>query len=136
MAATVEYMHVCDYAFPAQNGKPGIIGIFSWIAGPAFPLVHPFMSIAVQLRSNAHELIPFVISLERQNGEVVQRFEGNAPAGEDGGAFICANLVNVVFPTDGRHTVKVSSAGQTLVLQSLELKKIQGGPAQPSGPTH
>ncbi len=43
----VDYMHICDYAFPAQGGKACIIGIFDRIHATSFPTVHPQMSVAI-----------------------------------------------------------------------------------------
>lgn len=134
--ANVEYMHICDYAFPAQGGKPCIIGIFEIIWAAAFPATHPRMSIAIQLRGTPHEVIPFVIELGRPNGDVLSRVEGQVPASEDGGAFIGGEMINLLFAEAGRYTIKVSSAGQVLTTQSLHLKKIKSpqgaAPAPPS----
>ncbi len=139
--AEVEYMHVCDYAFSAQGGKPCIIGIFDRITTPVFPVAHPFMSIAIKLCGTAHEIVPIKIELGRPNGDVLVGMEGKVVANENGGASINFNLVNIKFPEAGRYTVKVSSAGRTLVLHSLHVQKgqppSQAGPqAKPSGPVH
>jgi hypothetical protein len=48
--AEVEYLHVCDHAFPGENGKPCTIGIFDVLGAADFPVKHPHMAIAVQIR--------------------------------------------------------------------------------------
>src|SRR5216684_2597000 len=131
--AEVEYMHICDYAFPGQNGKPCIIGIFDRIGAPAFPAAHPLMAIAIQLRGTAHEMIPIKIELGRPNGDVLVKMEGQIVVNEGGGAFINFNLVNTQFPEAGRYTVKVSSTGKTLASHSLHLVKAQS-PMQSAPP--
>jgi hypothetical protein len=131
--AEVEYMHVCDYAFPAEGGKPCIIGIFDRIQAPTFPVAHPFMSIAIQLRGTAHEMIPIKVELGRPNGEVIVGMEGQVAAGDGGGAFINFNLVNTQFAEAGRYTVKVSSSGRPLASHTLHLVKAQA-PLQSAPP--
>jgi hypothetical protein len=81
--------------------------------------------------------VPFVLSLERPNGDVLQKIEGTIPVSADGGAFIGVSLINTVFPTEGRYQVKISSAGQTLISHPLHLKKALGA-SQPviAGPIH
>ena len=39
------YAHLCDLAFPSQDGKPNIIGIFKVIYSKKFPTVHPKFSV-------------------------------------------------------------------------------------------
>ena len=125
MTTQVEYLHVCDFAFPAQGGKPCIIGIFERIAGPQFPLTHAVMCIAVQLRDVPHGTIQVGIELGRPNGDVIAKINGEAPASSDGGAFINLNLVNTTFPEPGRYTVKVTSHNQTLAVRSIQVMRLQ-----------
>jgi hypothetical protein len=131
--ADVEYMHICDYAFPGQANKPCIIGVFDRITAPSFPAGHPFMSVAIQLRGTAHELVPIKMELGRPNGEVIVGMEGQIAVNEAGGAFINFNLINTQFPEAGRYVVKISSAGKTLTSHSLHLVKTQA-PLQSAPP--
>ena len=132
--ADVEYMHICDYAFPAEGGKPCIIGIFDRITAQSFPAGHPFMSVAIQLRGTAHEMVPIKIELGRPNGDVIVGMEGQVAVSDTGAAFINFNIVNTQFPEAGRYVVKVSSAGKTLASHSLHLVKGQGPlPSAPPG---
>ena len=126
-------MHLCDYSFPGENGKPCIIGIFDRIGVSGFPAAHPLMSIAIQLRGTAHETVPIKIELGRPNGGVLVRMEGQVAVGDGGGAFINFNLVNTQFPDAGRYTVNVFSADRTLVSHSLHLAKVQS-PLQTAPP--
>ncbi|MEE9184428.1 MAG: hypothetical protein V3U39_08095, partial [Acidimicrobiia bacterium] len=74
--AEVEYMHLCDYAFPGQGGKPCVIGIFDRIRTLGFPVTHGHMHLAVQLRGQQNEIVPITIELCRPNGEVLVKIEG------------------------------------------------------------
>jgi hypothetical protein len=132
--ATIEYLHVCDYAFPAEGGKPCIIGIFDVINAPAFPVMHPHMAIALRLRGTAHEVLPLKIELGRPNGDVLNTMQATLTVGPDGSAFINVNMINTQFTEAGRYTVRVSSAGQNLISHSLHVLKTQAPPqALPQG---
>jgi hypothetical protein len=128
--AEVEYMHICDYAFPGQGDKPCMIGVFDRIFASSFPAAQPYMSIAVQIHGTPHEIVKIKIELGRANGDVLVSMEGELSVNANGGAFLNFNMVNTQFPEPGRYVVKVSSAGRTLVSQSLHLMKAQG-PTQP-----
>lgn len=133
--AEVDYMHICDYAFNAEGGKPCIIGVFDQIQTNQFPTHHPYMAVAIQLRGQQHELIPVTVELGRPNGEVLARVEGQINASPEGGAFVTLNLVNVQFPEQGRYTIKVLSADRTLATQSLRLRRREAQ-AQSPPPVH
>lgn len=130
--ATIEYLHLCDYAFAGENGKQCIIGIFDAIRAPTFPTVHPMMAIALRLRGNAHEVLPLKFELGRPNGEVLATMQGDVTMGPDGSAFMQMQIGGAQFPEPGRYTVKVSSSGQILTTHSLNLQKAQ--PPTPSAP--
>jgi hypothetical protein len=132
----VEYMHVCDYAFSAQGGKPSVIGIFETIQGGSFPITHPHMCIAVQLRAQPHARVPVVVELAKPNGEVLGRIDGEVPASSEGGCFIHLTMVNMVFPEAGRYAVKVSSEGRPLASQSIRVQKMKVTAPTPAQPAH
>jgi|SRR5437879_2690355 len=131
--ATVEYMHICDYAFVDQGNKPCVIGVYSGITAQAFPATHPQLFLAIQFRGTAHELIPFTVEIGRPNGDILWRSPETSPhASTEGGAFVAMNIVGAQFPEPGRYVVKILSAGQTLVSQSLRLSLVQQpGPQAP-----
>lgn len=123
--ATVEYLHVCDYAFAGEHGKQCIIGIFDAIHAHSFPTVHPMMALALRVRGNAHEVLPLKFELGRPNGDVLVTAQGDVTLGPDGSAFMQMQIGGAQFPEPGRYTIKVSSAGQTLTTHSLHLQKAQ-----------
>jgi hypothetical protein len=136
--ATVEYLHICDYAFVDQAGKPCIVGIYDGINAGSFPATHPQLFLGIQFRGTPHEMIPLVIEIGRPNGDVLWRSPEMTPvAGQEGGAFVAMNIVGVQFPEPARYTVKVLSGGRVLVTQSLRLSLVQqGGGAAPSPRLH
>lgn len=129
---TIEYLHVCDYAFPAEGGKPCIIGIFDVIYAAAFPAAHPYMAIALRLRGQAHEIVPLKMELTRPNGDVLVTLQGEVTIAPDGSAFLTMNIINTQFPEAGRYIVKVVSGGQTLISHSLQVQRRTEAPPQAS----
>ena len=131
--ADVEYMHICDYAFPAEGGKACIIGIFSDLGAGTFPASHPYMAVAVQLQGQAHEVIPVRIELDGPDGTAISSVENTVAAGADGRAFLVLNMVGTQFPEPGRYGVKVSSGGRVLAAQSLRVHRLHAPEQAPPG---
>src|SRR3954469_24162598 len=105
--ATVEYMHICDYAFVTQGGKPSMIGLFEGIAAGTFPDAHPHMSVAFQFQDAPHAIINYGLEIRKPNGELLHRAEQQANAGANGGAFVSVDLIGLPFPDEGRYVFKV-----------------------------
>lgn len=122
--AEVEYLHLCDYAFLADGGKPCVIGIFDTIAGPNFPLTHPQMAIAFKVQGTPHAVVPITIELTLPNGETMMSVNGQVALSSEGAAFIDFKLHNIQFPEPGRYAVRVLSNGRALGTQTLRLEKI------------
>ena len=128
----VEYAHLCDFAFPGENGKPCVIGIFDVINVVDFPAVYDRFQIAVQLRGAPHEEVNGRIEVGRPNGEVLATVPvPPMTMSTEGGAFLQVAVVNLGFPEQGRYVVKVISGARTLVSKSLQLRRHQHGQAPP-----
>lgn len=123
--AEIEYLHVCDYAFMADGGKPCIIGIFDNLSAAAFPATHPVMAVAMRLRGTAHEILKLKVDLARPNGDVLVTMQGEVTLGPDGSAFMQMNIAGAQFPEAGRYVFKVSSGGKNLTSHSLQVLKSQ-----------
>jgi len=123
-SAHVEYLHVCDYAFVSGNGKTAIIGIFDRIYASTFPVMHPVMYLAVQVRSQPNQVVSLRVVIESQSGEkVIDLPEQSLMAAPDGGIALHAQLLGVVFNRAGRYSVSVISRGEVLATKTLELAK-------------
>jgi hypothetical protein len=122
----VDYLHVCDYAFRAENGKPGIIGIFDYISSVTFPTTHAYMCVAVQFRGQPGHVATIRLVIESQAGEkVFDMPEQKIAFSDTGGAFFNANLLGLTFNAPGRYSVVAMAQGAVLATQSLQLKKIE-----------
>jgi hypothetical protein len=130
--ATVEYLHVCDTAFMAEGGKHCIIGVFDVINAPAFPATHPFLTVAMRVRGQAHEALSLRVELSRPNGEVLATVPMDLTLNEHGSQFVNLNMFGIQFPAAGRYTVKASEGRQTLVSHSLIVQQAQA-PTDPQG---
>lgn len=138
--AEVEYIHICDYAFLAEGGKPCLIGIFDIIGGPAFPLVHPQMAIAFKVQGTPHGRVALRIDLTLPNGAPLMGLDGQVALGPDGSAFIEFKLQHVQFPEPGSYAVRVLAGERVLAARALRLEKITQPmpmpPVTPSTPVH
>lgn len=120
---SVEYMHLCDYAFTTEDWKPCMIGVFATIAGMDFPLVHSKLFVAVQFRGSANErFVDLRAEVGRPNSAPIGAITvPAATAGSDGGVFVCFEFVSLAFPEQGRYVglwfVAVSLVG-ALVMRS------------------
>jgi hypothetical protein len=123
--AEVQYMHICDYACPAQGGKPCIIGIFDTITAPVFPVTHPYMMIAIQLRGQAHEAVTIKVEIERPIGGAVASLDAQIIISAEGGAFLALTLVGQQFPEPGRYSVNVLGNGRPLATETLRAQRVQ-----------
>ncbi len=119
--AQIEYMHVCDYAFPVGD-KPSFVGIFTQITPPSFPYPHPFMSIGIQLRGNPLENFSMRVSITGPEGQVVVNAGGTGALGQEGRAFVVMNFVGTTFPQRGPYAVAVSSGEQLLATEEISLR--------------
>jgi hypothetical protein len=120
---SIEYMHICDYAFQA-NGKHSMIGVFERINSFNFPAAHPYMAVAIKLRDQAHRKFQVSVMVAKPNGDKIAELQAEIATTDDGSAYMDVNLINLQFPEPGRYLVKVLSAGETLISQSLVVAKM------------
>lgn len=135
----VEYMHICDYAFSAEGGKPCIIGIFDQIRAASFPATQAYMVAAIRLTGTPHESGDVRVELGRPNGDTLAGLSGHVTITAEGYANLNCNFVTIQFPSEGRYTFKVSSGGKTLATTSIRVQKGAPPPNQPPtplGPVH
>lgn len=128
MAINVEYMHVCDYAFVGDAGKPGFIGIFENINAQTVPIAIT-MHLGIKLVGNANEAFHVRIQIGRPNGNVLSEINAQGAVNAEATAFLCIGINGAQFPDYGRYTVRVLSGAETLVSQSLRVQRV-GTPAQ------
>ena len=120
----VDYMHICDYAFPAQGGKPCIIGIFDRIDATSFPTVHPQMSVAIHLLGRQGEAFQLKVELVKPDEDILATLNAQTAISVGGGAFVHLRMMQINFPTPGDYTFRVSADDRLLVTQTLFLRRL------------
>ncbi len=50
----LNFAHLCDMAFLSQEGKANIIGIFKVILSQQFPIIHPKLSVILNLSTDGN----------------------------------------------------------------------------------
>ena len=102
-------MLVADYANSTVDGKLYIMGVFSRISAPQFPVVHPELFVVVQLRASRHEYNRrFKLDIKLLDEDAAQivglTINGQVPQGERGQAVTLNHIVrmnSVQFPRAG-----------------------------------
>jgi hypothetical protein len=114
----VEAFVICDFA-QDNNGKLTIIGTFDTLNAHSFPVVHPYMSIALRMRFLMHELGRHNVRIELKDpdGELLMKpFETQVNVVNIGTDSATAGLVinhfGVGFKTHGKHEVKLIVDGE------------------------
>lgn len=131
--ADINYVHICDYAFPGEGNKPCIVGIFEVVQGPEIPLQHPLMFIAISVKGSPHEQFKFAIEITLPDGKPFARIDAEAGLGEAGMQFIPMRLQNVTFPQIGVYVFSVQAGGREMARTSLHVQQQSGPtPARPS----
>ena len=121
--AEVDYMHICDYAFPAQGGKACIIGIFDRIHVTSFPTLHPQMSVAIHLLGRQGEACQLKVELVKPDGGILATLNAQVTFSVAGTAFVHLQMLAIKFPTPGDYTFRVSANDRLLVTQTLLLRR-------------
>ena len=128
-------MMICDQVIiDARTGKQSLIGSFSVINTPRFPLRYPCMMVYVAL-TEGHGKTPLQLRLIDSNEEekpVIDRalhidFQDPRQVCELHSAFY-----NLVFPKPGEYRFQLFSQGEPLMERRLLLRKIE--PRQRRGP--
>jgi len=101
----INFLHICENAFFAEDKKLNIIGIFQLINANGFPAFHPQFSIAFNVVGEIYgkgkkiEIISpngvSIVSSEMENLRLEDKPEAN----------LVVNFVGVVFPEPGAYKV-------------------------------
>lgn len=117
----LNFLHVCENAFVAQDGKLSIIGIFNQIKAPNFPAAHPKLSIVSSISGAVGDYLE-VIEIVSPRAEVIARVENNITIQrEDGAANLIASFVNLIFLINGKYTIRIKINGVLLNEESFIL---------------
>ena len=105
----LNFLIVCETAFPSQEGNLNIIGIFENVFAPNFPAIHPKMTIVFNVSGNIGEYA-FDLSIKGPDKkEIIPSVRGGFNiAGQNTKFGFIGNLVNLKFTTEGTYSVDLS----------------------------
>ncbi len=132
------FLHIADYANITADQKLNVMGIFSNISAPKFPVVHPEMYVVTQLTARASEFgrnFTWAIKLlnEDASQEIIS-FENSAtvPPNDKGlpvNMNIILRLVNTVFPDPGTYEFSVLVDGDAKDSLPVEVIQVEQSPS-------
>lgn len=124
-------MVVCDGFYKDSfTSKHTLIGTFSAISGPRFPLRHPHLTVYLAL-TNGHGKTPLLLQMldAEENREPVFQFEGPVQFDDPRDVIeICFQTQEIWFPEPGEYRLKLIAGGEFLI----ERKLLVSGPAIPA----
>ncbi len=133
---------VCDQILIDRlTGKTSLIGMFSTIGAPRYPVRHPQLCVFASL-TDGRGKTPLELAIVDAEDARPPIVSGTATVEfKDPRAVACLNLHfnGLVFPEPGGYRVQLKCHGELLREARLYLSKIRrlksgGGPAKPQGP--
>ena len=133
---------VCDQILIDRlTGKTSLIGMFSTIGAPQYPVRHPHLCVFASL-TDGRGKTPLEMTIVDSEDARPPIVSGTATVEfKDPRAVACLNLHfnGLVFPEPGGYRVQLKCHGELLREARLYLSKVRrrtggGGPAKPQGP--
>src|SRR4030042_1526378 len=115
----VKDLHLCDYAFLAEGGKPSMVGIFDRVFVKAVPtVINPFHVVAA-FGSEFETSTELEVSILDPSDKVV--FNGKGPVVVQAGKSFNFNLGVIGFKVEkpGTYTVRFVEKGNELARMEL-----------------
>lgn len=110
MKPTLNFGHLCDMAFFSQEGKLNVIGVFKVIGVRQLPVVHPRLSIVLNLTLSEPAKLKVQI-LKRETGETIAKLEAqleqNKKDDKEREVNFVSDFNNVKFEEEGEYKVEV-----------------------------
>lgn len=121
----LNFLHVCDTAFPDQNGNLNIIGIFEYISNSSFPFVYPRITVVFNIGGTAgkHAFVVRMVSAkdDKELFRVGQDFELKDSKHRFGSI---SGFGNVKFEKEGLYKIEVIGDDKKLGEVEIDVRKI------------
>lgn len=106
--ADCDWIVLCDYAFPAQNGKLCLIGIFDLLGVPSVPYQHDRAAICFSVIGEPGEHVHLKLDIIGPTGQhVIPTFEQTVTLPDAGGAQGNIELRGLKLKDFGRHAIQL-----------------------------
>jgi len=128
--AEVRWIHLCDYAFTDQSGKPCLVGIFSKIFAQRVPASHTKAALALEVVGDPDEIVNLRIRLLRPDsfgspkGELFD-VPVEVNLGPKGGYLLMMTLDNLPLPDFGQYAVEVKFDDTVVRTLEFDVARLQ-----------
>lgn len=125
---SLNFAHICEYAFLLENKSPGIIGVFSNIETSKVPLLVPHITVIVNIKpndTNPHKLLMTVKSpSEKEVLKPLQKEVGPVESADKNFGLII-NIANLKLEEEGIYNFDIFIDGKKLtnLFFRLQIKK-------------
>jgi hypothetical protein len=132
---------ICDYANISQDGKLNVMGIFSRILAPQFPVTHPIMHLVIIFAANSPEKgrnKELQLQLLDEDGNSLMNISGNFQIPNQPGPTIEMQQIFALqmlqFKNEGNYAFHILINGETKATIPLQVAvhQQQGQQAPPS----
>lgn len=123
----LNYMVISDYAFPGQNGKAGVIGIFDTIGIPNFPGGHPELFVVANIKGKENSEHQALLELMDPSGNNL--LPSNQPKMKvrlsgTGSGTVVQRVFNILFKQAGIHKFVLKVDNEELGEAELSVMKV------------
>jgi len=128
--ADSDWIVLCDYAFPALNGKLCLIGIFETIFADAIPATHPRAAIGFNLIGEPGEQIKATIKIISPSAEVIARADIVSVLPDAGTGSVHLEIQGLALPEFGRYAIELDLGAASPKTAWFTLRKLVKPPEQ------
>jgi hypothetical protein len=105
--ADCDWVILCDYAFPAAQGKLCMVGVFDLMFTPSPPHTHPRAFIAFSIIGEPGEHGEAKLEIIGPSGQVIVDAKVGFTLPDLGSAFGALEVQNLVLPECGRYAIQI-----------------------------
>ena len=122
--ADSDWIILCDYAFPALNGKLCLIGIFETIFADEAPALHPRAAIGFNLIGEPGEHVRATIKIISPSAEVIAKAEITSTLPDAGAGSVHLEIQGLGLPEFGRYAIELDLGAASPKTAWFTLRKL------------
>ncbi|MEK7082539.1 MAG: hypothetical protein AAB972_00065 [Patescibacteria group bacterium] len=101
----INFLHICENAFFAEDKKLNIIGIFDHINAKGFPAMHSRFSIALSVTGIIHDKKIIIEIMSPDGIPIISLTLKNVKLGNEPKTNLVLNFIGVKFPQSGNYKI-------------------------------